>query len=167
MKKLWFWLDKQVRTWPHLIQIQIYRCLKVWDVRIKISAQSAKFERNETLEVACALWSFSGTCQFSATPQNKLPVLTGSAAIKPEVEVPNMFIRKSTIAFLLSIFTAISVNFWLSTGFSPIKVEVDTLLNGCDLRFQSQSTGGTISHNGDGTGGSPPKLLRLENNIKN
>ena len=63
IKRPWFWLDKQVRTWPqHLIQIQIYRCLKVWDVRIKIiSAQSAKFERNETLKVAYALWSFSGT----------------------------------------------------------------------------------------------------------
>ena len=41
--------------------------------------------------------------------------------------VPNTSIRKSTIVFLLSILSAISVNFRFSTGFSPIKPEVDTL----------------------------------------
>ena len=41
--------------------------------------------------------------------------------------VINMFTRKSTITFLLSILTAIFVNFRFSTGFSPIKPEVDTL----------------------------------------
>ena len=41
--------------------------------------------------------------------------------------IPNIFIRKSTIAFRLSILSSFSVNFRFSTGFSPIKPEVGTL----------------------------------------
>ena len=50
---------------------------------------------------------------------------TGSRRL--EHMVPNIVIKKSTIAFLLNILWAILVNFRFSTGFSLIKPEVDTL----------------------------------------
>ena len=39
--------------------------------------------------------------------------------------VPNMFIRKSPMGFRLSLVSTILRNFQFSTGFSPIKPEVD------------------------------------------
>ena len=63
---------------------------------------------------------------------DKLPVFSQffgdkSGSLAGNHMVSNNFIRKSTIALILDIISAISVNFRFSTGFSPIKPEVDTL----------------------------------------